>query len=71
MEPALVPPRKAKKPSENRDKLMAVARESMAHLLFGPMTQASVALGAAIDPDHVRRVYAESLERLLDGLERR
>ena len=44
--------------------------ESMAHLLFGPMTQASVALGAAIDPDHVRRVYAESLERLLDGLER-
>jgi len=49
---------------------MAVARESMAHLLFGPMTQASVALGAAIDPDHVRRVYAESLERLLDGLER-
>lgn len=45
--------------------------EPMAHLLFGAMTQASIALGEAIDPEHSRRVYRESLERLLDGLEGR
>jgi len=47
MEPALCPPRRPRKPSENRDKL-----------------------GTSINPDHARRVFRESLEVLLDGLER-
>ncbi len=52
-------------------RLSAEKIEPMAHLLFGAVTQAAVALGAAIDPEYSRRVYRESLETLLDGLEHR
>jgi len=51
-------------------RLPAERIEPLAHLLFGAMTQAALALGTSIDPDHARRVYRESLELLLDGLER-
>jgi hypothetical protein len=51
-------------------RLSAERIEPLAHLLFGAMTQAALALGTSIDPDHARRVYRESLELLLDGLER-
>ena len=51
-------------------RLPAERIEPLAHLLFGAMTQAALALGTSIDPQHARRVYRGSLELLLDGLER-
>lgn len=51
-------------------RLPAEKIEPMAHLLFGAMIQAAIAIGSALDPEHARRVYRESLEMLLDGLSR-
>ena len=101
MDVATSPPRKAKKPSENRDKLIAVSHEPMARRgfaetsteeivrsarftrgalyyqfvdkrdLFRSVCEAlPIAIGSALDPEHARRVYRESLEMLLDGLSR-
>jgi AcrR family transcriptional regulator len=50
-------------------RLPAEKIEPMAHLLFGALTQAAVAIGSALDPEDARRVYSESLEVLLMNLE--
>jgi len=50
-------------------RLPAERIEPMAHLLFGALTQAAVAIGSALDPEHARRVHRDCLENLLRGLE--
>ena len=42
--------------------------EPLAHLLFGALCQAGVAIGNAADPESARQAYAESLERLIGGI---
>lgn len=53
------------------NRLSAEQLEPLAHLLFGAMMQGAAALGSDMDPEHSRRVYRESFEVLLHGLEKR
>lgn len=52
------------------DQLKADRVEPLAHLLFGSLTQAGIAIGSARDPDRARAEYADAVLELLSGIGR-
>ena len=50
------------------DRLQADRVEPLAHLLFGSLTQAGIAIGSARDPERARSEYADAVLELLSGI---